>query len=108
KEREGGRSESVLELLFTRERTETIEVRPATTENLLPVRFDLEVEFLQLTAGKAQRDYIASYPDPADEFMTKISGCRHKEFVPLLLRSMDRVRSSHFRSKLAGMVYECF
>jgi hypothetical protein len=98
-----------LELLFTRERTKTIEVLPATKENVAAELRRLEAEFDRVSAGLADKtDYPWMSPDPAYPFVHTITGCRHKEFVPLLLRALDRLPSQQLRKQLVGGVYESF
>jgi hypothetical protein len=98
-----------LELVFRREGIETVKVLPATQENVSGTLCGLEAEFHEAAERLAgETDYCQRCPDPADEFVKRIAGCRHKEFVPLLLRALDRLPSQQHRSKLVGAVYESF
>ncbi len=103
------RRDETLELLFTLERTQNVKVLPATKENLAPVLRKLEADFA-VVAKKvaAERDYHSSSFDPSADFVHTLAGCRRKEFVPLLLRALDRLPASDSRRQLVATVYESF
>jgi len=101
--------ERALDLLFELKGTQEVDILPATKKNLAPVRAGLETEFARVakrTAGTS--DYIWTNLDPAEEFVSTMDGCRHKEFVPLLMRAIDRLPASQFRQQLVATIYESF
>ncbi len=99
--------EGKLEHLFTLEHTQTVEILPATKENVAAALRILETMFREVDDRLKERaDYFAECPDNADDFVQSITGCRHKEFVPLLLRAMNRLPSARLRERLVGAVYE--
>ncbi|HEY7428835.1 MAG TPA: hypothetical protein VH682_31685 [Gemmataceae bacterium] len=99
----------VLQLLFSLQHTKTIKVLPATKENISRVLRILEADFARVALECAGRkDYHSTSDDPARDFVQTLGSCRHKEFVPLLLRSMDCLPDAYDRSELVRTVYDSF
>jgi hypothetical protein len=98
-----------LELLFTLERTQTVKVLPATKENVAALLRKLEADFARAAKTvEGQKDYIWTNVDPTQSFVKTLVGSRRKEFVPLLLRAVDRLPASDSRRQLVATVYESF
>jgi hypothetical protein len=98
-----------LDLLFELKRTQVVEILPATEENVSATLRALEALFAG-TAGRVadSEDYPWSSHDPSQEFVDTLDGCRHKEFVPLLFKAIDRLPSAQLRRRLVANVYESF
>jgi hypothetical protein len=98
------------DLLFKIERTETIEVRPATAENVAAARRRLESELNTVLPEDRLEKRARFWIDcPVDRFLRKVVGCRHKEFVPLMLQAIDRGAPTCYRGRdILGSVYESF
>ncbi len=103
------RRDETLELLFTLERTQTVKVLPATKENVATLLSKLEADFARAAKTvEGQKDYIWTNVDPTQPFVKTLVGSRRKEFVPLLLRALDRLPASVSRRQLVATVYESF
>jgi hypothetical protein len=104
-----GDHSDLLKLLFKLEDSRELPILPATEANLRPVLSALEREFAGLAAGeKGCEDYIWVSHDPTADIVATVAACRHREFVPMLFREMDRLPGSMFRGHLVGTVYESF
>ena len=98
-----------LELLFEIKETQKVEILPATPKNVAVVLHRLEAEFIQVAKdSEGKSDYGWWNHDPAAEFVETITRCQHKEFLPLLLRTLDRLSSAYFRRQIVATIYESF
>ena len=96
-----------LDLLFELKDTQTVEVLPATEKNVASVLWRLEAEFPEaVKSEEAWPEHVWPACKPAAEFVGTIDGCRHAEFVPLLLQAIDQLHGENFRQRLIGAVYE--
>lgn len=99
----------ILDRLFSLERTQSVKVLPATKENVTRVLRALEADFARVALEcKGRNDYHSRSDEPAYDLVQTLGSCRHKEFVPLLLRAMDCLPGSHCRGELVGTVYDSF
>jgi hypothetical protein len=57
---------------------------------------------------EGHEDCLWSSDDPSSGFVQTITGCRHQEFVPLLLRGVDLLPFHDPKRELVATVYESF
>jgi hypothetical protein len=102
------RGRGQLDLLFELKDKQTVEVPPATEVNVASVLRRLEAKFPEAAMSvEARSEHEWPGGEAAADFVSTMDGCRHKEFVPLLLRAIDPLHGENFRRRLIGTVYEC-
>ncbi len=87
----------------------TIEIKPATDANIAIALQQRQVDFAEsLNLEEERPDQSHCIGGGWDQWVETIEGCRHKEFVPFLLRGIDRVSYSYYANKLITSVYESY
>lgn len=102
-----GKDSKEIELLFHPRGRHGIEILPATAENLRPLRQHLEREFNRLRPSMlSPLQYWWASDDASADLAATLAGCRHEEFVPLLLKAIDLMPAGEFRQTLIQTVYD--
>jgi hypothetical protein len=95
--------------LFNVQSEQAIAIKAATDENLAPVLAKLEAEFSRIVhAETAQPGKTEEHQADWAAFFNCIHGCRQRQFVPLLFRAIEQLRSRNDQHQLIADIYDSF
>lgn len=98
-----------LETLFEFEAQQTIDIKPATAENVAAALRAREAEFARvLDLDERDSSRTRCIGCEWDRWLETINGCRHREFVPLLTRALGHMSYGYTTQQLISTIYESF
>lgn len=102
---EGDRKQ--LDLLFELKGAQTVEVLAASAQNIASVLRRIRASFpVVVKSVEHEPDHVWPPVEAEAHFVGTIAGCRHQEFVPLLLQAQDQLHGADCERQLIKAVYE--